>query len=284
MRTGGKQRAAGRTVLAGVVVVVAMLAAGCGGDDDASTKQSKVVDLDAPKTLVSDGTLTFCSDIGYPPMEFAGDDGVPQGADIEIGTRLAKLMDVKVLFVPTPFDDVLTDLDAKKCDAVISSLTNTAERRKEVDFVDYLRFGQSIMVPTANAHDIDGLDALDGLRVAVQAGTTSEDLLRGRAADRDDPPVVRPFAKDTDATAAVKAGTADAYLGDSPVVAYHIGQEALTYAFAGDPIDPEPIGIAVRRDDDELRSVLDRGIDAMYADGSMEKILTHWKLDDFTLE
>ena len=283
MGSRGKQRTAGRTVIASVVVLAALFASGCGGDDT-SDATSKDVSLSAPASLVTAGTLTFCSDIGYPPMEFEGKGGVPQGADIEIGQRLAELMDVKALFAPTPFDDVLTALDAKKCDAVISSLTNTEERRAQVDFVDYLRFGQSLMVPTANARDIDGLDDLDGLRVAVQSGTTSEDLLKERAAERDDPPVVSPFAKDTDATAAVKDGTADAYLGDSPVVAYHIGQEALTYAFAGDPIDPEPIGIAVRRGDEAVHDELAKGIDAMYADGSMEKILERWKLDDFTLE
>jgi polar amino acid transport system substrate-binding protein len=284
MRTWGKQRAASRGVVLALVVGVALVAAaGCGGDDETSSKP-KEVRLTAPETLVKADTLTFCSDIGYPPMEFEGEDGAPTGADIEIAGRLAELMDVEVAFRPTPFDDVLTALDDEACDAVISSLTNTAERREQVAFVDYLRFGQSLMVPTANDHDIDGLDDLDGLRVAVQSGTTSEDLLKERVAEGDDPPVVRPFAKDTDATAAVKAGTADAYLGDSPVVAYHIGQEALTYAFAGDPIDPEPIGIAVRLDDDELREQLERGIDGMYADGSMERILARWKLEDFTIE
>ncbi|MCZ4496782.1 MAG: binding-protein-dependent transport system, secreted component [Thermoleophilia bacterium] len=266
-----------------MVLLASMMAiAGCGGDDTAPVAK-RVVQLQAPATLVADDALTFCSDIGYPPMEF-DDGGRPAGADIEIGQRLAKLMDVSAAFVNTPFDDVLTDLDDGACDAVISSLTNTAERRELVHFVNYLEVGQSLMVETSNPSDIEGLDDLGGKRVAVQAGTTNEEFLRGHAKDVDGtPPVITPFAKDTDATAALKTGRVDAYFGDSPVVAYHIGQEALTYAFAGDAINSEPIGIAVRHDDTKLRAELQRGIEAMYDDGSMDRILRRWKLDDFAI-
>lgn len=269
--------------IAGLAVVAALLVTGCGGDDDAPSKR-RSVDVKAPDALVTDGVLTFCSDVAYPPMEFEGEDGIPTGADMEISERLAKLMKLDHRVVNMPFDDVLPALEAGKCDAVISSLTNTKERREQVAFVDYLRFGLSIMVPTANEYDIDGIADLDGRTVAVQAGTTSDDLLKERAASEREGPRIRGFAKDTDATAAVKDGTADAYLGDSPVVAYHIGEEALTYAFAGDPIDPEPIGIAVRKDDRAMRDAIQSGIDAMYEDGSMAKILKRWKLEDFAID
>ncbi|MCW2949470.1 MAG: putative polar amino acid transporter, substrate-binding protein, partial [Thermoleophilia bacterium] len=83
---------------------------------------------------------------------------------------------------------------------------------------------------------------------------------------------------------ALAMGEVDAYYGDSPTAAYYIGQDALTYSFAGPPINPEPIGIAVRHDDKQLARQLQRGVDAMYADGSMHKILRKWKLSDFALK
>ncbi|MCW2923339.1 MAG: binding-protein-dependent transport system, secreted component [Thermoleophilia bacterium] len=282
MRRAGMVRAAACTAL---VLVASLLAAACGGGSSGSDGAAKVV-LHAPKELTKRGTLVLCSDIGYPPAEFMGEDGKPAGADIDIGTALAKRLGVKVKFANTGFDGILDALAAEKCDAVISALTDNAERRKAVTFVDYLKVGQSLLVPTANEHDIAGLDDLDGLTVAVQEGTTNATFLQGEVKTRDwgteGPPTVKTFAKDEDAAKALAAGTADAYFGDSPTAAYYIGQEALTYAFAGKPINAEPIGIAVRPGD-PLAKQLQRGVDAMYDDGSMRRILKRWKLEDFAL-
>lgn len=272
------------TACALVVVVASLLAAACGGGDSGDGAAEVV--LHAPKPIATRGTLLLCSDIGYPPAEFMDEDGKPAGADIDIGTELAKRLDVQVKFVNTGFDGILDALDAKRCDGVISALTDNAERRERVTFVDYLKVGQSLLVPTANEHDVEGLDDLDGLTVAVQEGTTNATFLAGEVKTRDwgsdGPPTVRTFAKDEDAAAALAGGKADAYFGDSPTAAYYIGQEALTYAFAGKPINAEPVGIAVRPGD-PLAKQLRRGIDAMYDDGSMDRILTRWKLQDFAL-
>lgn len=262
-------------------IALAALVAGCGGDSEQAAHAARAVHLTAPDTLVRAGELTFCSDVGYPPMEFEL-DGKPAGADIDIAARLAKLMSVELKIVPTPFDDVLKGVRTRKCDAAISAITNTEERRTLVSFVDYLQMGQSVMVPTSNPHDVHGLEDLGGRRVAVQTGTVNEEFLRKHAANAKPEPIIRAFERDTDATEALAAGTVDAYFGDSPVVAYHIGQEALTYAFAGDPVNPEPIGIAVRRDDPVLQREIQQGIDAMYEDGSMRKIQRRWKLEDFS--
>lgn len=266
-----------------VVAVCALTAAACGSGDRSDTaSRPKPVRLVAPSSLVAPGTLTFCSDIGYPPMEFhEGTRDV--GADIEIGARLAKLMHAKVRFVDVPFDDVLDAVRDRRCDAAISAITDTPERRTSFHFVRYLEFGQSLMVQTANPRNIEDVEDLAGADVAVQAGTTNEEYLRALAPKLDSPPHVTAFQDDTAATAALAKGDVDAYIGDSPAVAYHIGQEALTYAFAGDPIDAQPIGIAVRPTDHDLRLQLARGIDAMYEDGSMRRILKRWKLDDFAL-
>jgi polar amino acid transport system substrate-binding protein len=259
--------------------------AACG--DDSSTK-TKSVALHAPDAVAKRGTLVFCSDISYPPEEFL-EDGKPVGSDIDIGRELAKRMDVKADFKNTGFDGILDALEAKDCDAIISGMTDNAERRERVAFVDYLMVGQSLMVPTANEHDIEQLTDLAGLKVGVQSGTTNEEFLRAEAKKAeqwgdDGPPKVTTFDVDTKAAAALKDGTVDAYFGDSPAVAYYIGQEALTYAFAGEPINAEPIGIAVRKDDKELRKQLDRGIRAMYEDGTMHKLLKRWKLDGLELD
>src|SRR5207248_389471 len=73
-----------------------------------------------------------------PPSAF----GITVGSDIDFGTEIAKQMGVKAVFKNTVFDSIIAALKAKKCDAIISGMNDTPERRKQVDFVDYLKVGQ----------------------------------------------------------------------------------------------------------------------------------------------
>ncbi len=92
------------------------------------------------------------------------------------------------------------------------------------------------------------------------------------------------FPKDTDAANALKTGKVDAYFGDSPVVAYYIAQNPSSFAFGGQPINPIPVGIALRRDDTQLREATQQAINMLYANGTMGHILAKWKLSEFALK
>jgi polar amino acid transport system substrate-binding protein len=232
------------------------------------------------------GKLVYCSDITYPPEEFY-QGGKPAGSDIDIGTQVAKRMGKTAQFDNTGFDGIIAALLAKKCDAIISGMNDTAERRKQVGFVDYIKVGQSIMVKAGNPRHLTSLASLSGKSVAVEVGTTNKTFLdqtskmlqkQGKAAIK-----VTPFPKDTDAAAALKTGRVDAYFGDSPVVAYYI-QKDKSFAFGGSPINPIPVGIAIRKDDAATKSGVQKAITAMYADGTMKKILAKWKMSATALK
>jgi polar amino acid transport system substrate-binding protein len=232
------------------------------------------------------GKLVFCSDITYPPEEFYV-GGKPAGSDIDIGTEIAKRLGKSAQFDNTGFDGIIAALLAKKCDAIISGMNDTPERRKQVSFVDYIRVGQSLMVKAGNPAKINTLTALSGKSVAVEVGTTNKTFLdqeskklqkAGKAAIK-----VTPFPKDTDAAAALKTGRVDAYFGDSPVVAYYV-QKDKSFAFGGSPVNPILVGIAIRRDDATLKSGVQKAVNAMYKDGTMTRILAKWKMSATALK
>ena len=76
--------------------------------------------LTAPN--ISGGTIKFCSDTTYPPMESIV-NGKTVGADIDIATALVKLWGKTAEFQTTGFDVLIPALQAKKCDAIISALS-----------------------------------------------------------------------------------------------------------------------------------------------------------------
>jgi polar amino acid transport system substrate-binding protein len=237
-------------------------------------------------TRASAGSLTFCSDITYPPEEFY-QGTKPAGSDIDIGNEVAKRMGMTAKFANTGFDGIIAALEAKKCDAVISGMNDTPARRKQVNFVDYLSVGQSLMVKKGNPGHVSNLASLAGKTVSVEVGTTNKDFLdaasktlqkQGKKSIK-----VQAFPKDTDAAAALKTGRVDAYFGDSPVVAYYISKDS-SFAFAGSPINPIPVGIAVRKNDAATFTGVKKAIAAMYRDGAMKKILGKWKMNAFALK
>jgi len=269
--------------------LVGTLAAGCGSSGNKSTTTASTTTaaagsgIQAPSNIKSSGHLVFCSDITYPPEEsYKQGTTTPEGSDIDIGNDVAKRMGVKARFDNTGFDGIIAALLAKKCDVIISGMNDTPERAKQVAFVDYLRVGQSFMVKKGNPSNIVGIASLAGHSASVETGTTNKDYLDAQSAKlkaqgKKGIDVVT-FPKDTDAANALKTGKVDAYFGDAPVVAYYIETDPSSFAIGGTPVNPIPIGIAIRKDDTELQTAVRKSIAAMYADGTMDKILTKWKL------
>jgi ABC-type amino acid transport substrate-binding protein len=122
-------------------------------------------------------TISFCSDTTYPPMESLS-GGKPVGADVDIADAIAKLWGDKANIVTTGFDVIIPALQQKKCDAIISAMTDNAERAKTVDFADYVNVGMLLMVKKGNPeHITENLASLAGKTVAVEAATTEKQML-----------------------------------------------------------------------------------------------------------
>lgn len=278
------------------LVALAFLAAGCGGGEKKSETTTAATttgggQIAAPANIKSAGKLIFCSDITYPPEEsYKKGTTIPEGSDIDIGRDIARRMGVTARFDNTGFEAIIAALLAKKCDLIISAMNDTPERRKQVDFVDYIKVGQSYMIRKGNPEKIAGVSDLAGKKASVEVGTTNKDYLdeqskklesQGKAGID-----VVTFPKDTDAANALKTGRVDAYFGDTPVVLYYIDQDPSSFEVTKEPeiVNPLPVGMAVRKQDTELKGAVSKAVDAMYADGTMKKILARWKLSAAALK
>lgn len=240
-----------------------------------------------PDAIKTAGKLIWCVDVSYPPEEFYAADGTTaQGDDVDISAEIAKRFGVTNEVDNTGFDGIIPALLANKCDLIISGMNDTPERAKEVDFVDYLKVGQGLLVPAGNPNNISTLEDLSGKTVAVQLGTTNQEALDATSAAltaAGKPPIeVQTFQKDTDAFQQLSLGRVDAYSTDSPVVAYYnsLPENAGKFVIGGTPIGPVPIGIAVNKSNPDLKVAVQAAIDAMYADGTLAQIIDKWGMTD----
>jgi polar amino acid transport system substrate-binding protein len=258
---------------------LALIAAGGVAAAVAATAASAVGQaITPPPAIKAAGKIVFCSDVTYPPEEyFKGSKAI--GSDIDIAAGVARSMGVTSQIKNTTFDSIIPALLVKKCDAIISGMNDTAARRKQVDFVDYLKVGQAISVKKGNPEHFTTFASLSGKRVSVESGTTNRDFLAAASKklvkQGKKPITIVTFPKDTDAFAALVAGKVDAYYADAPPAAYYAKQNPTVVQVCCHPINPFPIGIAIRKGD-PLRAATRKAIALLYANGSMQKIVAKW--------
>lgn len=231
-------------------------------------------------------TITFCSDTTYPPMESL-QGGKAVGADIDIANAIGKLLGAQVQIKSTAFDVIIPALLQKKCDAIIAAMTDTADRRKQVDFSDYITVGMSLMVKKGNPSHVTGLASLSGKSVAVEAATTEKatlDAMNKTFAKQGKAKItIKIYPADTSAAAALLAGRVDAYFADATPVLYYIKKAGGKFQIAGGQIQAAPEGIATRKGD-PLGPQFKTAIAKLYANGTMTKILAKWGLSAFALK
>jgi polar amino acid transport system substrate-binding protein len=172
---------------------------------------------------------------------------------------------------------------AKQCDAVISQLFDKPARRETIGLVDYMFSSEALLVQAGNPKKIHSLEDLSGMKVAVENGTTEQDLLQEQSdkfkAAGKKPIDVVVFPKDTDALQQLQIGQADVYATTLETGTYYMTKAPGTFEVAGPPFHQILTGIGIRKDDAALQEGVQKAVDAMKADGTLLKILTKWHLE-----
>jgi polar amino acid transport system substrate-binding protein len=236
-----------------------------------------------PASIASAGTITYCSDMTGPPLEYLDENTKPIGSDIDIGNDIAARFGVKPAWKNIPFKGLIPALLAKECDAIISQLFDKPERRATIGLVDYMNSSEALLVKAGNPKKVHSLEDLSGLKVAVENGTTIQDLLEEQSkkftAAGKKPITVVVFPKDTDALQQLQIGQADVYGTTLETGAYYMAKAPKTFEVAGPPFHQILTAIGHRKDDAALGAAIQKAIDAMKADGSLKKTLAKWQIE-----
>jgi polar amino acid transport system substrate-binding protein len=274
------------------VIAVALLcsvAAGCGSSSDSGSGGSSSGGSSSgggstvpASALLESGKLQFCSDIGTPPLESYGPGHKPEGSDIDIGTEIAKRLKLEPVWKNTAFAGIIPALQAHNCDAILSQLFDKPERRKVVDFVDYMKSGEALLVPKGNPKGITSLATLCGKTAAAENGTTIADLLRAQSAkcEKAGKPkiTVRLFLRDSDALQQLALDQVGGDGTTTETVSFVTSKQPGKYQLAGKPFAEILCGIATAKGNTALHDAIAKAFSSMQADGTYHKILAKWHL------
>lgn len=274
-----------RMVLAAAVALVSVgMLAGCGGNttDSAPEAQGAKAPLfgQLPQAYQDSKVIKVGSDIAYAPMEYFDTDGTTVlGFDKELTDALTKQLGVSFQWNNATFDGLITQLASKKIDVAVSGMSDTAERQAKVDFVDYYQAGAMILVKKGNPEGIASLEDLCGQTIAVQRGTTQEGYAQEQSGTCSEPINILSFDRETEAMLQVKNGRAVADLQDYPVATYNARTSGggNDFEVVGDQIQAGPLGIAVARDNQGLRSALQQALQAIIDDGTYGKLIDKYR-------
>ena len=263
---GNRAPAIRRLAAAAALAIAAPLAlAACGGDDGGSESASGGgEDLG----LISGGQLTVCSDVPYPPFDLQ-EDGEYTGFDGDIVNEIADRLELELELKDQGFDGLQSGLalNSNQCDMVSSAMTITEERDQNIDFSEgYYDSQQSLLVPEDS--DIASIEDLDGVKVAVQQGTT------GKAYAEENTPggaEVTSFPGDAEMFSAIQAGQVGAILQDLPVNLDHVEEGG--YEIVEEYDTGEQYGFGFREEgSDALLEAVNEALAEMREDGTYDEI------------
>ena len=217
--------------------------------------------------------LKVCSDIPYEPMEFGdGSEPTPSGYtgfDIDLAQAIADGSKHSLEVSVTPFDGIFGAMNSKKCDTVISSVTITDDRKKEMAFSEpYFDSNQSLMVRKEDASSLKTLDDLKGKNIGVQTGTTGEEYTNKNLPAG---ATVVSLADAPSLFAALEAKKIDAIVQDFPINAYRATKND-TVVVQQEIVTDEKYGMAVRLDDATTLKLLNDGLATAKSDGTYDKL------------
>jgi polar amino acid transport system substrate-binding protein len=275
-----------RTVaLAATILLSAGALTSCGGSSDDSGGQTaagaKAPMYHAlPAQYQKSKKIIVGSDIAYAPMEYYDTDGTTVlGLDKDLTDALSKQLGVVFEWHNATFDGLITQLQSKRIDVAVSGMSDTPERQKKVDFVDYYKAGPILLVQKGNPRGLRSIADLCGTTVAVQRGTTQEEYAQEQSkkcTQQGKKPInLLSFDRETEAMLQVKSGRAAADLQDYPVAAYNARTSGggNDFEVVGQQIQAGPLGIAVNKDNTQLRDALQKAMQKIIDDGTYAKLL-----------
>jgi polar amino acid transport system substrate-binding protein len=239
--------------------------------------------ISVPASIKSKGTLTVASDATYAPNEFIASDGhTVVGMDADLMKALGDAMGLKVKIVNQTFDSIIPGLASGKYDVGASSFTDTKEREKTVDFVDYFVAGESFFTKASGGADISGIADICGKSVAVEKGTTEESDAQAQGAKckkaGKSGVTVLSFPDQNGANLALSSGRAQLGFADSPVAEYQVKKSNGQFKLVGPSIENAPYGLAVPKNSGLAQPML-AAVKQLMSNGKYLAILKHWGVE-----
>lgn len=229
----------------------------------------------APQKAPEKLKIIVATDATWPPMEMVNEKKEIVGYDIDLMKAVADKAGFTVIFKNTAWDGIFAGLANGDYDAVISSVTITTDRLQTLDFsTPYINAGQVLIVRTSDKK-ASKLTDLIGKKVGAQIGTTGAfEIEKVKGCN------LKTYDEIGLAIEDLANGRLDGVVADTPIAANYALQNAKykgKLKIVGQPFTQEFYGIAVKKGNMTILSIINRGLKIVLSDRkTLDKLSKKW--------
>lgn len=221
--------------------------------------------------------IRFGVDPSFAPYESKDKTGTLVGFDIDLGNAICHTLNVKCIWVESSFDSIIPALQAKKFDAILSSMYVTKKREEQISFTNKIYNGPVFMVAHKNTNIAPTIELLKGKTVGVEQGSAQE--MYANKNWRNAGVNIISYQGNDLVIQDLESGRLDAALMDGVAAEYGFlkKKKGKDFRFIGNALQDKDlfgrgVAIGLRRDDAELREKINSAISQIIADGTYKKL------------
>ena len=224
--------------------------------------------------------LRFVTDSDYPPFHYFDEEGVLTGFNVDLAKAICEALEVECEVRPVDWDQLFTDIDNGEADAAIASIRIDADALTKADFTGryYATPARFIAQKDNELKDIRP-ETVGGKKIGVAKGTGHEAFLKLYFTDAE----IVSFETADDVQKALKAGDVDLVFGDGIGLTFWLNgvtSDACCEFRGGPYLDSrffgEGVGIAVKKGNRQLVTILDYGLEQVHASGRYEGLFLRY--------
>jgi polar amino acid transport system substrate-binding protein len=224
--------------------------------------------------------IRFLTESDFPPFNYFDEDNVLTGFNVDIARAVCLELNAACDIQVRPWADMLPALRKGEADAVIASHTASPGMLKQVDFSEPYYFTPARFAARRSLSPLDITpEGLEGMRIAVAKRTAHDAYLRAFFRDSS----IRTYETPELARDALVTGAVDLLFDDGVSLAFWLNGTASKACceFRGGPfVEPkffgDGVGIAVKREDTQLKGLIDTALRRIRQSGRYEELLLRY--------
>jgi polar amino acid transport system substrate-binding protein len=195
-----------------------------------------------------------------------------KGFEVEIADAIAGRLGVRAKHVQNAWDSLIPALERGDFDVVMNGIEITPQRQEKLLFSKpYYVYTEQLVVRKDETR-IKGPDDLKGKKVGTLSGAVAQEILQGIGGVE-----IKVYTGQAEPYKDLAVGRLDGVLLDLPIAAYY-ARPMPELRYEGPPIGEGLYGIAIRKEDRELKEAMDRAIDDLLRSGELKRIYDKWGL------
>ncbi|MDR2494488.1 MAG: ABC transporter substrate-binding protein, partial [Spirochaetaceae bacterium] len=196
----------------------------------------------------------------------------PIGFDVQLAKALADKLGLTVKYVDNAWEGIFAGVNKGDYDVIMSGVTITPERRAAHNFTKpYIGNAMTIVLLKGSGITIGQPEDIAGHKVSYQAETTA-DIYATRLAEQGVGFEVFEYDNIMQCFEDLKVGRVEIIVVDSLVAFKYVSGADSPYEIVWQGTADEQFGICLKKGNDQLTAALDKALDELFADGTIQKI------------